>query len=885
MAQATQTPKAQAEHTITLKDILAYLNPPNQDYDRLTSRAEQAFDAYQARGPRYATEAAVAAYFFLFGRGYLYWQQNYLYNTIHEYFYGAYARATAVSPAITRNQALNEFLLSFSRMMIHYSRCENSVISNNPSAWEYHSARALFFADKVITLIEHQAHELSAAFQADTPDIFQTTLYQYVQTNITLYQGINLCARVYLGEPVAVEQIDVFLAKKATLPSAELASELNAHLTAAKRYLILKQREPGDIIIKHADVTLRAVCSVEELDYIVRVFDKFDDAGYGPEKMQSELQHYARLPVSAVSMTPMQDIFETAVGVENLKELEVDLTSNADDAPESVGSAALAFTLNDGNTIKHYVADQFVVKISRLGTVSIEVVFGVDDIPLAHLRQIETLVAPHMGEIGITWQALQTTSQGASTEQTNFIEQYLAVQDEQQTLRSIPGVEQAYDIWTKKLQEYAQFLATDIDEPTNLITFREAQDEAREENATAPSKDTSAESSIGQKKIKAWEAYYQAMNVQIVALRQAITQSAHPAAQALLEKLALPDVQLAPANGRFGYFKDLFRLIVDGLDDYLNHLRDRHGTPDTCIVYDPNIGWQTIVSCTHLAISDGLQEIEDIAQIAKREDFKGLLVQSREARSTIDDWYYTQEPEYQNRAVIRSHITDFMVLSENRAFLFFYDDPQYIVDQYITSARIVGNLRAIVIAFNLRIKAELDRLNNDQEHFAEILKRGKARELAAYYDQLNEDRQRIETLRLRAGQVLELLRSFSLSKYQDHSALLTALIHDSNVLTVRDALKENVVELDHFQEYVSNQTQKRITANTASQQGLIAALLAIVSVVGAIAGIEPFANLIIRIAQSDGATLNLVQVDQAIIIGLVVVFISGILIWRVRRPR
>ncbi len=895
--QAAQTTTRDEEHeAVTLSEILAYLNPPNQDYASLASRAKLSIASYQQRGPRYHVEAGMASYFFLFGRGYLYWQQNYLYNTIHEYFYSAYVRATSMSKEIAQNQALNGLLYYFSRMMIHYSRCENSVISNNPSAWEFHSAKALSFANAVLAILDGRRNELLAAFQEDASGIL-ATIRQYVATNSTLYKSINLSARVYLGAKVESTEINAALEQVKTLPSAELASEMNAHLTFARRYLGLKQHSPADIIIRRANVTLRGIGSIPEIEHIKRIFDLFDDPEYGYKKMKEEVQKIGGLPAQTVDLSAMQDIFETALGVDNLKELEFDLTPNRDEddtSPNGI-SPSLTFTLNDGNVTLPYVADKFVVKISRLGTVSVEITFGVEDISLSHLRQIETLVAPHMGEISITWEGMHPdsheqkhgTQASSQVMQTNFVEQYLLVQDALNTLRAMPGVWDVYQNWTTSiLPAYAQFLAETIDEPTNLSTYREkleeeeAEDDAPDMTSASKKKKLTPEQLNIQENIVKWEGYYAAMNRHIVEIRSAIVASRNPDAQKVL-------ADLMPSNVKSGYFKDIFQQIFDGLCDYLNHLAKKHGLSPTGIDYDPNIGWQTIVCCTNLALrqADGqTTDIEDIAAIEGLDDFKGLLIQSREARATIEDWHLVKEPAYQNRAIIRSHTSDFMVLSENRAFLFFCDDPQYLVDQYVSTVRIIANLRAIVVAFNEQIKNELTRLNKFQITYENTLKGGKSAELNALNDNLDEHRSQIEALRIRAGQVLELLRSSMLSKYPDHSDLMKALIADSNILAVRDALKENVAELDRFQGYVGTRLQKRIADISESQQRFMNILLLIIGVVSSAAAIEPISQLIIRVARFFGTSLTLADVDIYVIAGLVAIF-SGILLWRTRRPR
>ncbi len=73
-------------------DVLKWINPPQQDYDKLAEWAERFLDDPDPQ------LRALAIFFYRFGCGYARWQITYDYPRIHEYFYGAFLQAVSGPP-------------------------------------------------------------------------------------------------------------------------------------------------------------------------------------------------------------------------------------------------------------------------------------------------------------------------------------------------------------------------------------------------------------------------------------------------------------------------------------------------------------------------------------------------------------------------------------------------------------------------------------------------------------------------------------------------------------------------------------------------------------------------------------------------------------------
>ncbi len=267
--------------------------------------------------------------------------------------------------------------------------------------------------------------------------------------------------------------------------------------------------------------------------------------------------------------------------------------------------------------------------------------------------------------------------------------------------------------------------------------------------------------------------------------------------------------------------------------------------------FDPNTGWAAILVCNRLTIVEHSEEANDPSvnfdyqSILHHPEFKGLIMPNRSARVSLDDWLFASAPSYRNLAPIRFHKNDILCISENQAYIYMLEEPEWIVKQVIETARLIGDIRILVLTYNIKTRNQLNSLIS---YFNTIRRsRNKLRNLQQnrkleknlmqFYNELKFKRDEIEDLRGHAGNILDLLRSCTISKYQDQSDLLKEVIKESNVNDYRESLEHNIENLDRFHAYLTEQMKSRIDRRIQSNQNLTNRMLALLTFLGALAAI------------------------------------------------
>ncbi len=807
-----------------LAEIMSFLNPPQQDYEKLADRAGNFLETV-APGP--SVLRALAAYCDLFGRGYALWQLTYDYPRIHEYLYGAYLQAvgeggSALTPATA------EALRQLSEAIIAYTWCENALIVNDPAGLFQHAEDA----------IGHTAAGLAALPAAALPEPLAAPLREYLQFNLALFRGLHCCAKGYLAArdngDIAAEDYQTIEHCLETLKakSYELYSELRAHQTFMRLHVgrgrdAAQENMPG-LRVRQGDLLLRGIGYIGE-NLVDGLFREHDEA---PEALVAAAREQTGLPIASIHSSYMPDVFETTLGRAYRAQMTVDLCGD---------DTALTFSVPDGRERKTYPADKFQVTISRFGGMAFEVGCSVEETSVSHVRILESMIGPHSGRFSIDWDGapgalVDDIALLAARRMLTFVDTYLRARDWVARLRQVaPGPE--IERMAGALAEWHEALAHLV---PNLPPQGAAGSEG--ERTIEPGLRESYEALRGCRDrmsnlAHAWMAQH--------------PEPAPPLAMAVAE-----GQDIFPRGLRFGRLMDVGTIVLDRLRKFLENryggaaleAERRAGGEYQDIRYvsdfDPNTGWQTIFSCNQLVmVLPGGEEVEphtpeDFQRVQALPEFKGFQVQSREARAGIDDWAFVSDPEVRNLAQIRSHETDAMYVGENRTFLWLPDDPQFILTIYIESARLIGDIRVLVLTFNANAKRQI----RETERMLDVVKSSLhlSRKLA---DQLETGRSDITIFRVHADKILDLLRACTISKYEDHGRLLAEMLTENKAGNAQGALEHNLKTLDEFYSYLTTLLQRRIEARAQSGQTLIASMLFIlttVSALSAIPSLQPF---------------------------------------------
>ncbi len=408
---------------------------------------------------------------------------------------------------------------------------------------------------------------------------------------------------------------------------------------------------------------------------------------------------------------------------------------------------------------------------------------------------------------------------------------------------------------------------------------------------------------------------YTALNTCQDQLRQlarqwVVASAAQGQTAAHIQALIKEGQDIFPEGMRFGRMMDIATIILERIGAFIKIVvKDTYGptgrrhktskTPDMSgashssgdrqyedirrtFAFDPNTGWQTIFCCNRLAVgrpeggpgsaltwkepdlADECQEVQEFPE------FKGFRVQSREARAGIDDWVFVPDPHPRNLAQIRSHTSDALYVGENRAFLWYPDDPQFLKTNTIETVRLVGDLRTLVLTYNATAR---DDLRRDLERDLDSLKRG-ASPSQDEQERFEASRDDIAIFRQHAEIALNLLRACTISKYEDHGKLMSRMLLESRASNAQNALEHNFDLLDEFYSYITTVLEQRIERRAQIGQHrlqLVLFILALVSGLSAAPAIQPFLTQTLH---------NVVSADDLLTIlrGIVIVLIVAIVI-------
>ncbi len=207
-----------------------------------------------------------------------------------------------------------------------------------------------------------------------------------------------------------------------------------------------------------------------------------------------------------------------------------------------------------------------------------------------------------------------------------------------------------------------------------------------------------------------------------------------------------------------------------------------------------DVGWYSHVQVRSLSIEDsqGNSDVltDSFEKIKEHPDVQGFLIEPREARASFDDWRFMtfRWMGYQNLALIRSHPCDAFFVSENRAFLYFPDDPKFLADQYEVTVELMiwlGTALKFCEALSQRlVQHVLDGLNTDGSDLDH-------KTVARHLDWISR-------LRVQAGAIQALVSKTGISRYADHGELMTQMVENMMFPRIAKLLDNRLIQFDEY---------------------------------------------------------------------------------------
>lgn len=779
-----------------------------EDYDTTASTLMQEIATFQE-----PLVIGLAHYFQIFANGYAFWQKSYDYSRIHEYFWVAFMVAereiNGKIGKITQEETAIEMLRNISLALIENTLCENSLVCNMPGWLRESSERA----------IQYMTNAINALNRLEIDESLRASIRSYLDINLQLYMGLQACAKLYITPWLPPQPADELSAAEAAAKvqmdqlnthSRELFSELRAHLSFA-RHSANSYVESGytTLRIRHAMILLRAMCYVGS-ELAEALFDAFRE-DRGPARLLDLANQTTQLGFEQVRSGYINETFETNMGIELLAPMVFTLPAGE--------RGGVIFWLLDGNTPRRYKLEFFRITITRFGALSIDFRMCVGDcdeeneagVSISHVRALEALMGPHIGNMEFEWRAAPGESTEGNLhfirpEATNFVRSFNDC---------MAWIEKAGSLLPDEQYEYfrTHILPDEDINPDNPVirwskSFFDLNDRLRDptrRNPYEPIQDYFVTRYEYVPDLKALQDHYSA--VRQVFLNWEWLQSDDPADTPELKALKQEAQRIFPPGRVFMRLMDIAEEIQIRFQQFIEKLASDRGITvnkdiRSAFYFNRHYGWQSILEVNRIAIRDanGVERepitAEDYEQLFSHPDFHGFMVTSREARAGLDDWRLASAPPLmENLAPIRSHKYDRFYAEQNRAFIFLPDDPDFIVNQYNDTARWAGNLATVLLAHQMAGKS----LVKEIEAVLAALEKGEDR-----VSELPFLRGKIQIFRRESDKVTEMVRGFAMTKYVDHSELLRALVRTSRVEFLAQILEENNTALDRLYNYMGD---------------------------------------------------------------------------------
>jgi hypothetical protein len=800
------------EHVQKLGTILTLLNPPYQEYKKLANELSCFLEQERHLPP---TVHVLAAYFELIGHGYAEWQTCYDYHSIHEYFYGAYSNARTMNEEETLEELIRA-LYYMTLSMIGYTWCEKSILCNDPKALTDHAEYATHYSSRALKILgDLRAKQI-------LPQILYEPIAFYLNIHQKLFRGLHLCGANFLSLFFSIkkiistridENIQGYL-NDLKSESPELFTELRTQYRALQQIEHIAQQYTSHLRVKNADIHLRALGHVHE-NLVEKLFDHCDCAesrGIIPKELTQKVRSQTGLDIALMYEDHLPDLFETSFGEEYLRVIvfEFDLKS---------GSSQIIFHINDGAETLEIQVEALSVRVSRMGTIALEFTFHVHNASVAATRVLKSLLAPGTGQFDFIWQGHSPITD--ETEQNlgafDFVDHYLYCEE---------WVDKMREILPKSAYAEASIILTKWD---NLLTQL-----------------TSRLPRVFRMPHREDLHHYDDLKGLYEQLNDCFEEMCHWGYNSINYLKQLPEREgiiypdpmrdgdrLFLEGVRFAQLKDIARDIFHRLGHFIQSLSSKPVEIGTPINYDPDAQWQSILLCREFAVveaDDVEQELAvhfDIQQLIDHPEFKGLILPPMTVRA-VHDWMFTQAPESQNISTSPNYLDDVTFLDQNNVFLYWPGEPHYITEQIVRMAGVVGESRVLITSLNQEAEHQISQL---ETFFSEIKDNEDIQERRK---KIIIQRTNIHRFQAHARYLLDKLLSTTMTKYQDTSDLIQAMMHASSLNAPHQSLERKFSILDQLEQHLTELIEREVDNQTKANQDSINKALFILTFLQAI---------------------------------------------------
>jgi uncharacterized coiled-coil protein SlyX len=194
----------------------------------------------------------------------------------------------------------------------------------------------------------------------------------------------------------------------------------------------------------------------------------------------------------------------------------------------------------------------------------------------------------------------------------------------------------------------------------------------------------------------------------------------------------------------------------------------------------------------------------------------------------VHDWMFTQAPESQNISTSPNYLDDVTFLDQNNVFLYWPGEPHYITEQIVRMAGVVGESRVLITSLNQEAEHQISQL---ETFFSEIKDNEDIQERRK---KIIIQRTNIHRFQAHARYLLDKLLSTTMTKYQDTSDLIQAMMHASSLNAPHQSLERKFSILDQLEQHLTELIEREVDNQTKANQDSINKALFILTFLQAI---------------------------------------------------
>ena len=225
--------------------------------------------------------------------------------------------------------------------------------------------------------------------------------------------------------------------------------------------------------------------------------------------------------------------------------------------------------------------------------------------------------------------------------------------------------------------------------------------------------------------------------------------------------------------------------------------------------------------------------------------YPGIVTYQRADRASIDDWITVDVDglDIENLAKIRGHRDDLFIISENHAITYLPDDPKFISNQYLITAKWMFLIRTLVMYCLIASDHVVDDLRDTIQMATRTLKGKLSEQQMKDIENMIQDRKiEMQNYNILSINAIDHVASAGVSQYADHSLLLRRVFEKIHLLEIIDFLMSKLDTLKTLGEDLNGVITQFVALKEEESSKRLETLLAILGLLQIIPTVDAIYN-------------------------------------------